>query len=184
MRAGGWRRDTAYLPPPARPTSCKKREKQVLANIAQGRATQLPDTDSSIQITLGQSDASAIHRHISIGAHGNTNLTLRQGQSIVDTIAGNRDPLALMLQSFDLLRFLIWQHASNHLIQNEFLRYDLSGGFAVAGRHDDIQPLGVERLNGTGRGLLMGPPMPCMNLMDTRAAPVPAHYSFIFRTVI
>jgi len=100
------------------------------------------------QIALDERDGRALHGDVGAGAHGDTDLRLRERRRIVDAVAGHRDKPALVLKPLDRRRFLIRQHFGNHVIDAELAPDREGRRAAVSGQHRHPDTLAAQRLEG------------------------------------
>jgi hypothetical protein len=57
------------------------------------------------EVSFDQSDAAAFHGNVGAGAHGDADVGLREGGSVVDAVAGHGDDSSLLLQFADDFEF-------------------------------------------------------------------------------
>jgi len=98
--------------------------------------------------------AGALDRHVGAGAHGDTDVGLRQCRCIVDAVAGHCHLAALGLQLLDDARLVRRQHVGADFVDTQASGDRTRGAFVVAGGHDDGQSLGVQRLERFEGGFL------------------------------
>jgi len=115
--------DTARPPQSAHRQSCKRRQKQVLPDIAHGRQRQSARLDNAHQVAAQQGNAGAFDGHIGAGAHGHTHIRRCQGRRIVNAIAGHDHNATFVLQALNNLALVFRQDFRFHFVNMQFAGY-------------------------------------------------------------
>jgi len=76
-----------------------------------------PGSHNPAQIALNERDVDALHGDVRAGAHGNSDICLGQGRSVVNAIARLGHDAPSLLQLFDRLDFLVWKDTRQSLHQ-------------------------------------------------------------------
>src|SRR6516165_925575 len=119
-------------------------EKKILLDIPHRCPTQEPRPDDSPKIPLNERDPGALHGYVCARTHGNADLRLRQGRSVVDSIARHGDETSLFLQPLYMLALILRQDFRDHAVGAELTRDGLRSGPAVTSEHYDSDVFPVQ----------------------------------------
>src|SRR5580658_4746339 len=108
------------------------------------------------EVAFEQCDAGAFERDVGAGAHGDANVGLGEGGSVVHAVTGHGDDAAFGLEFFYDCRFLIGQNFSLKIVDSKFARESLRGGAAVASEHHNADVVFAERGDRGDCGFLYG----------------------------
>src|SRR5208282_2955281 len=127
-------------------------EKQILPDVAHGGLAQLAGADNSSEVSFHQCDTAAFHGDI--GAHGYSDVGLRQRRGVVDAVPGHRDHSSLPLQLADYFQLAFGQD-----FRFEFFDAQLFGNRGrddaiVTRQHHNVNAESFQRVQGLGRGAL------------------------------
>src|ERR1022692_3703445 len=129
-------------------------EEQILADVAHGGLAQVAGAQDCGKVAFYERDAGTFHGDVGAGAHGDTDIGLRQRGGVVDAVTGHRDDSSLPLQLADDLQLPFRQDFGFEFINAKLLSNRRRGGAIVAGEHHDVNALSFEAADGVGSGRL------------------------------
>jgi hypothetical protein len=86
--------------------------------------------------------------HVRARADGDADVGLGQGRGVVDAVADHAHALTLGLETLDLPRLVLGPHLGQTAVYAELPGDGPGGAAVVAGEHGDLQPQGVQSLDG------------------------------------
>src|SRR5690625_4740207 len=81
-------------------------KEEVLTYIPHRFVAQVFGFYNPLQVPFHQGDHRALNRHIRSGTHGNTDITLCECRSVVNSVARNGNHLPLLLKPFHFIQFI------------------------------------------------------------------------------
>ncbi len=110
-------------------------------------ARHLAGGDDATQVAFDQGDLGGVDGDIAAGPHGDTDVGLRQGGSIVDAVPSHGHHVALTLQLLDKGQFVVRFDPTVERVDAQGGCDFACGSFSVAGGHHDRHPIGVKGLD-------------------------------------
>ena len=113
-------------------------EEKILVDDGSSLAREPHQERQAAQVVVHERDRGAVDGHLAARrAHGNAQISRRQGGRVVDTVPNHRDPIAFGFDGADKLHFILRQAIADHLLAADFRGDPQGHRLAVARDHGD-----------------------------------------------
>lgn len=125
-----------------------ERPEEVLLDAAHREPRELHGFDEFRYITPKKGDACRLDGHVSPGCHGDTDVGLRQGGSVIYAVSGHSNRPAFSLQLLDGPELVFGQYLGDDFVYADLTSYVCRRVLVVAREHNDLDTELVKRSDG------------------------------------